>query len=75
MPVIIGDAFRDPQTTRIRRAREIPGTKFNRPQPLHVPDMKKFVRDRVECLFVDGGIDKFARHDNLRGSQVFHTVT
>ena len=74
MAVVICDAFGDPEIARVRRPRKIPWTQLDRSQPLHIPDMKKLVGNRVERLFIHFRISQRAWHDDLGRHQVLHAV-
>ena len=74
MTVIIGDAFSDPQSSSVGWPREIPRSKLNRPQTLHIPHMKELVRDRVQSLLIGSRVGEGAWLNDLRRRQVLHAV-
>src|SRR5262245_20623942 len=72
--VILCEPLCYPQRTCCRRLGPIPWAEFNRPQPLHIPCMKKLVGSSAESAVVRRSIGKNTRLDNLRREEVFHTV-
>ena len=74
MPVVVRDAFRDPKAARVRRAGEIPWPQLNRPQTLHVPHVKEFMRNCIERLFIRTRVAELARLNNFCRRQVLHAV-
>ena len=73
-PVILRKSFSDPQRARCRGLGPIPWTEFNRPQPLHIPCMKKLVGGSGESAVVRRSIGQDTRFYDLRGEEVFHTI-
>src|SRR5262249_14820165 len=67
-------SFSDPQSARCRGPGPIPWTEFNRPQPLHIPRMKKLVGASGESAVVRRSIGKDTRFYDLRGEEGFHTI-
>src|SRR6185312_5006057 len=47
-PVIVSDAFRDPQASRVVLVFVIEGPELDRAQPLDIPDVEEFMRDQME---------------------------
>src|SRR5215510_4721543 len=73
-PVILRKSFGDPQRTRCRGPGPIPWAEFNRPQPLHIPRMKKLMGGSADSAVVRRPIGKDTRFYDLRGEEVFHTI-
>src|SRR5688572_20185992 len=72
--VVVCETFGDPESSRIEWPREIPWSKFFRTESLDVPDVKELVGDSTERFFVNAGLAERARFDDLRRSQVFHSI-
>src|SRR5215813_11724414 len=75
MAVIVGEAFRHPESASVCRFREVPRTKFKRTQSFHVPNVEELVRDCTERIVVYSRICERAAFNNLGRGQMFHTIT
>ena len=74
MSVVIRDPFGDPKSARVRRPRKVPRPQLDRPQALHVPHVKEFVRRSFQGLLVSRRVRQLTRLNNLCGSDVFHSI-
>src|SRR6185295_9534986 len=48
MSVVVCEALSNPESAGIRRAGEIPWSKFDRPQSFYFPNVEEFMRDSIE---------------------------
>ena len=71
--VITRHALGKPEGRRVIFARVVEGTERQRPEPLHVPDVKEFMSGSLQGLARAGRVERPA-HNDLSGIQVLHAV-
>src|SRR5206468_1196672 len=75
MSVIIRETLGNPKPSCIRRASEIPWSKFNRTKSFYIPNVKKLMRDSIQRLAIHARFAKRAGLNDLRGSQMLHAIS